>query len=119
MILIHLQLTFLIQLHRTYLSLIILPTRITTTTKTLIDNIYSNCTNFNDGTSGNLTLAISDHLAQFLIIQEVTDKTSTKNNIYKRDYNNFDRENFVLDLLNIEWNQVVTIEINNPNKSFN
>ena len=32
---------------------------------------------------------------------------------------NFDRESFVLDLLNIEWNQVITIEINNPNKSFN
>ena len=82
------------------------------TTKTLLDNIYSNCTNFNDGISGNLTLAISDHLAQFLIIQEVIDKTSTKNNIYKRDYRKFDRENFVLDLLNIEWNQVITIVIN-------
>ena len=40
---------------------IIHSTRITTATKTLIDNIYSNCTNFNDVISGNLTLAISDH----------------------------------------------------------
>ena len=38
---------------------IILPTQITTTTKSFIDNIYSNCTNFNDGISGNMTLAIS------------------------------------------------------------
>ena len=102
-----------------FVPLKILPTRITTTTKTLVDNIYSNCTNFNDGISGNLTLSISDHLAQFLIIQEVIDKTSTKTNIYKRDYRNFDRENFILDPLNIEWNQVITIEINNPNESFN
>ena len=63
----------------------ILSTRITTTTKTLIDNIYSNCTNFNDGISGDMTLVISDHLAQLLIIQEVTDKTSVINNIYEGD----------------------------------
>ena len=37
---------------------ILLPTRITTTTKTLIDNIYSNCTNYIDGISGNITIAI-------------------------------------------------------------
>ena len=42
---------------------IIIPTRITSTTRTLIDNIYSNSTNFKEGISGNLTLAISDHLA--------------------------------------------------------
>ena len=45
-------------------------TGITSTSKTLIDNIYSDSLNFKDGISGNLTLAISDHLAQFLIIQE-------------------------------------------------
>ena len=61
-----------------------------------------------------MTLAISDHLAQCLIIQEVTDKTSGINNIYKRDY-----RNFVLDLFNIEWNQFIPIETNNPNESFN
>ena len=49
---------------------IIIPTRITSTTRTLIDNIYSNSTNFKEGISGNLTMAISDHLVQFLIIQE-------------------------------------------------
>ena len=42
---------------------IIIPTRITSITRTLIDNIYSNATNFKEGISGNLTLAISDHLA--------------------------------------------------------
>ena len=48
---------------------IIYPTRIATT-RTLIDNIYSNFTNSEDGIRGNLTLAISDYSAQFLIIQE-------------------------------------------------
>ena len=64
---------------------IILPTPITTTAKTLVDNIYSNCTNFSDDISGNVALAISDHLAQFLIIKEVTDKIPVINNIYKRE----------------------------------
>ena len=36
--------------------------------KTLIDIIFSNTPNFSQGKSGNLTLSISDHLAQFLII---------------------------------------------------
>ena len=53
---------------------IIHPTRITSSSRTLIDNIYSNTDNFADGISGNLTLAISDHLAQFLIIQEESQK---------------------------------------------
>ena len=47
---------------------IILPTRITPHSKTLIDNIFSNVNNFLQGKSGNLTLSLSDHLAQFLSI---------------------------------------------------
>ena len=47
---------------------IIHPTRITPHTKTLIDNIFSNLPNFSQAKSGNITLAISDHLAQFLTI---------------------------------------------------
>ena len=46
------------------------PTRITNTTSTLIYNIFSNSLKFMDGISGNLTINISDHLAQFVIIPE-------------------------------------------------
>ena len=49
---------------------IIHPTRITPTSKTLIDNIFSNSTNYQDGISGNFTFKLSDHLAQFLIIPD-------------------------------------------------
>ena len=93
---------------------IIHPTRITSTTKTLIDNIYSNCTNFEDGISGNLTLAISDHLALFLSIQEETLKIPVSGNVYTRNLTNFDRENFLLDLLGIDWNEVIALGNNNP-----
>ena len=51
-----------------YVPHITYPTRISTTRSTLIDNIFSNTLNFMEGTSGNLTIDISDHLAQFLII---------------------------------------------------
>ena len=98
---------------------IIHPTRITTTSRTLIDNIYSNSTNFLDGISGNLTLAISDQLAQFLIIEEEAQKTPVIHNMYRRDFKQFDRENFLLDFLAIDWDDVMLIENNKPNESFN
>ena len=47
---------------------IIHPTWITPHSRTLIDNIFSNVPNFSQGKSGNLTLSLSDHLAQFLVI---------------------------------------------------
>ena len=81
---------------------IIIPTRITSTTRTL---------------SGNLTLAISDHLAQFLIIQEEAYKTPLT--IYTRDFKHFDRVNVLLDILAIDWNKVISIENHNPDESFN
>ena len=42
-----------------------------------------------------------------------------KNNIYKRDTKNFDRENFLLDILNIDWYSVTELHQGDPNHSFN
>ena len=95
------------------------PTRITTTTSTLIDNIFSNTLNFFEGTSGNLTINISDHLAQFLIIPDDCQKSSKKHNLFKRDTKNFDRENFILDLLDIDWITTISVDKNDTNHSFN
>ena len=39
--------------------------------------------------------------------------------LYKRDTNNFDRENFLLDLLDIDWSSVIKFEREDPNYSFN
>ena len=53
------------------------PTRITATSKTLIDNIF-----YNDFTkkvvAGNITTSISDHLTQNLIIKEQLEKYSKR-----------------------------------------
>ena len=42
-----------------------------------------------------------------------------KNNLFKRDYNNFDRENFILDLLEINWDNIISVDKNDSNHSFN
>ena len=81
---------------------IILPTRITINTKSLIDNIFSNSLNFNEGISVNFTISLSDHLAQFLIISEQNHKLPTKHNIFKRDTKHFDKDNFIMDLFDID-----------------
>ena len=98
---------------------ITIPTRITRTTKTLIDNIYSNSLNFNEGISGNLTISISDHLAQFLIIPEIYQRLPKSQNIFKRDTKNFNRDNFNRELQAINWDSVIDIDSNDPNRSFN
>ena len=98
---------------------IIIPTIITSTARTLIDNIYSNSTNFKEGISGNLILAISDHLAQFLITKEEAYKIPLTSNIYKRDLKHFDRISFLLDLLAVDCNEVISIGNYNPDESFN
>ena len=97
---------------------ITLPTRITPKSKTLIDNIYSNSENFRLCKSGNLTLSISDHLAQFLIIPLESKFIPPKHNSYKRDMKNFDRENFILDFLSLDWKQILRLEEKDPNMSF-
>ena len=50
-----------------FMPLILQPTRITSHSNTLIDNIFSNVID-PDIISGNLTATISDHLPQFSII---------------------------------------------------
>ena len=96
---------------------IIHPTRITPSSKTLIDNIFSNSTNFGEGISGNITVKLSDHLAQFLIIPEECHRPNKKQDFYTRDLKHFDRENFFLDMLDINWQEKIILCNNNPKYS--
>ena len=51
--------------------------------------------------SGNITVAISDHLPQFLFAPNVLSKDSCrKSNIYERDWPKFNQTDFVLDYFN-------------------
>ena len=87
--------------------------RISTTCKTLNDNIFSNI-HTPSSVSGNLTSSISDHLPQFLIVPDIfLNSSPPKSNIYERDWNNFDQENFILDYLAVDWTDIIKSEKKN------
>ena len=95
-----------IMMSNLFLPHIILPTRITSRSKTLIDNIFTNTTNINSYISGNITTTISDHLPQFLIIpNNMNNQVPRKHNFFKCDLHNFDKVSFIDEIQNINWTQ--------------
>ena len=95
---------------------IIHPTRITPTSKTLIDNIFSNSLNFQEAYSGNFTLKLSDHLAQFLVIPISYHQVPQRKTQYTYDTKKFDPAKFLQDLKSTVW--PTTINIDDPNPVF-
>ena len=87
------------------MSQITLLTRVTGRTATLTDNILLN--NYeNKSTSGNFTsTSISDHLPQFLIIENFKGQTYKIKNPKAtiRDYKNFNSKSFQSDIKEIDW----------------
>ena len=99
------------------IPLITLPTKINNKNNTLIDNIFTN--QFNpDIISGNFTVNISDHLPSFMITPRGNQMhLPKKHNIYTRELNNFDRENFLMDILAVDWDSSIIED--DANLSFN
>ena len=96
---------------------IIQPTRYSSHGKTLIYNIFSNWTNIKDICSGNLTASLSDHLPQFIIIENENVELKDSAPKFSRDFKNFNAEDFILDFLSIDF-----VDISNKadlNNSFN
>ena len=96
---------------------IIFPTRITNTSKTLIDNIFADLSNFQIF-SGNLTYRLSDHLPQFSIFKNLNINSNLKHNIFKRNWSKFNQENLILDYFEINWKNTLNLEKNNVDLSF-
>ena len=97
---------------------ILKPTRITSHSATLIDNIFFNSLE-HQTSSGNILCDITDHLPNFLIINKFS--TLPKNfKMYKRDYSKFNKEALISELNNINWNDVLYVEnySNNVNSLF-
>ena len=93
------------------------PTRITSHSNTLLDNIFSNIID-PDTISGNSTATISHHLPQFAIIPNMFGNTaSKKSNIYERDWSKSDREKFILDYFSIHWEDLIKIDELNVDNS--
>ena len=91
---------------------IIKPTRLTTFTKTLIDNIFSNLI-FTQNVAGNLSSPISDHLPQFAILG-TTFVTTKEKYTYKRDFKHFDSHKFTNDFVQHNWEDELKLEDRNP-----
>ena len=101
-----------------FLPNIFLPTRIGNTSKTLIDNIFSNSLS-NETVSGNISASISDHLPQFSIFPDIfTDYPSPKSNVVERDWDNFNQQNFILDYFELDINHLLNSAPNDVDKSF-
>ena len=86
---------------------IILPTRITSRSKTLIDNIFSN--RFDPSfISGNITTSISDHLPQFLLIPNINikDLIPKKHNLFKRNTKNYITKEYYRCYFNDNYNNI-------------
>ena len=96
---------------------IIFPTRVTNSSKTLIDNIFFDSSN-SKTCSGNLTWNISDHYPQFLMIKNIYPNKKIKHNIHQRNWNKFDQTEFVLDFLNINWYSTLELGQKNVDVSF-
>ena len=87
------------------------PTRVTRTSATLIDLIFTN-RNENVVKSGIIHLVISDHSLVFAVRKFVAPK-SWKNVRYVRNFKNFDATAFLNDLSQMIWENVTQYE--NPN----
>ena len=96
---------------------IILPTRVTRTSKTVIDNFFFDPTNSNV-ISGNLTCNISDHFPQFLMVKNIFPDKKTKHNIQKHNWSKFDKNEFILDFFDTNWENCLQIEKRDIDHSF-
>ena len=89
------------------------PTRIVDNAKpSLIDNIFANSIDHSP-ISGNLTCKISDHLPNFMILQNF-DKNIKKTKIRKRNYKHFNEQLFLTELNNTDITAQIE-EANNTN----
>ena len=95
---------------------IILPTRITDRSSTLIDNIFMSSNPY-ECLSGNLSISVSDHLPQFLIVKLFEPLKHGKDAILQRKWSKFDKDSFTIDFLNKKWDSILNLDIANASDS--
>ena len=86
------------------LPIVTKPTRITCHSATLIDHIYTNYS-ISHITSGIATIDISDHLPVFCILKSQIKRANSRR--YYRDFSNFHKENFILDISQLDWSLIL------------
>ena len=94
---------------------VIQPTRLIS--KTLIDNIFINSIEYSSY-SGNITIQLSDHLFQFVILEGFfKDLLRKRLNIYERNFKHFNEREFGDELNSMDLDSILSIERNDPNIS--
>ena len=89
--------------------LILQPSRVTSKSLTLIDNIFINDVSCHSS-GGNITCSISDHFSQFSHL-DIYEKNHTSKNIkFSRDWKNFNKQRFSYEISNLDWNNVTSLE---------
>ena len=96
---------------------IVLPTRVTGNSGTIIDNIFCS-SDFVNVVSGNILTAISDHLSQFLIIKNQA-KVNTSLFREVRDWSKFDSDAFLATINSFDWKEILKTQLSDVNYSFN
>ena len=98
--------------------LILLPTRISNSSSTLIDNIFCNVTFNSSIILGNFRSTVSDHLPQFAIIEDFfANSLKSKSNIFKRNWKNFGQSLFISDFQNVCCGEIIDVNKENVNLS--
>ena len=93
-----------------YRTLILQPTRVTSDSATIIDNIYINDIEARSS-GGNITTSISDHVPQFCVL-DIFFKTSKPKNVrYGRSYKNLYHDEFKNELKIFDWETHFVITI--------
>ena len=70
--------------------------------------------------SGNLTSTISDHLPQFLFVPSTfSDLPSSKSNMYERNWPKFNKEDFISDYFQKDWDSILSLSRNDIDFSLN
>ena len=94
---------------------ILQPTR--PASKTLIDNIFLNTIDYSSY-SGNLTIQLSDHLFQFVILEGFFKELVPKKlNIKERNFKHFNEREFVETINLTQWVDILQLGKNDPNIS--
>ena len=96
-----------------------LPTRITETSQTLIDNIFTTSID-RKCVSGNVLHSISDHLPQFFCISSAPfagNGCENLLNVYK-DWSQFQSEEFSRIFHSLDWREILSLEKRNIDTSF-
>ena len=90
------------------------PTRVTDHSATIIDNIFTNTTEFNSK-SGNILCEISDHFSQFIIVEKsIADYKSCS--FAKCDFSSFNEGKFVDDYTSLDLDMLHKHDISIDNK---